>query len=269
YHLGPETAARSISTGDWFYVIGQTGYGQNYIQVAFRGGKIGRKFVSLSASSCSRFSKSETPYPQANRKFLQVLWPVSLNLVLISLVAADLVNTKPFDHLLSIVSKHYNPKAFTFAQQFKFNTNVEKGSRTHCRFCTGITGPYIALRHGNLREDMLTDRLVVVTSEAVDYSIGKSGRSIIGQITILVLSLWRPSYSPEGLPAHGPNLLGRYWPHQSSILYYTLNQVSTIPEVQSLIRNYEEVFSEPKSSKFYRREVEYKLFNGNTAAFPE
>ncbi|OON19065.1 hypothetical protein X801_05074, partial [Opisthorchis viverrini] len=52
-------------------------------------------------------------------------------------------------------------------------------------------------------------------------------------------------YIAEG---SGPNLLGRDWLQQLSIL--TLNQVSTFQEVQSLIRNYEEVFSESKIGKF-------------------
>ncbi|OON17274.1 retroviral aspartyl protease, partial [Opisthorchis viverrini] len=52
-------------------------------------------------------------------------------------------------------------------------------------------------------------------------------------------------YIAEG---SGPNLLGRDRLQQLPIL--TLNQVSTLPEVQSLIRNYEEVFSEPNTGKF-------------------
>ncbi|GAA55531.1 hypothetical protein CLF_108237, partial [Clonorchis sinensis] len=51
-------------------------------------------------------------------------------------------------------------------------------------------------------------------------------------------------YIAEG---NGPNLLGRDWLQQLPIL--TFDQVSTLPEVQSLIRNYE-VFSEPKTGKF-------------------
>ncbi|GAA53320.1 hypothetical protein CLF_109993 [Clonorchis sinensis] len=46
----------------------------------------------------------------------------------------------------------------------------------------------------------------------------------------------------------GPNLLGRDWLQQLPILI--LNQISTLPEVQSLIRNYKEIFSEQKTNKF-------------------
>ncbi|OON19082.1 retroviral aspartyl protease, partial [Opisthorchis viverrini] len=52
-------------------------------------------------------------------------------------------------------------------------------------------------------------------------------------------------YIAEG---SGRNLLGRDWLHQLPILM--LIQVSTLLEVQYLIRNYEEVFSEPKTGKF-------------------
>ncbi|GAA48541.1 hypothetical protein CLF_101730 [Clonorchis sinensis] len=56
-------------------------------------------------------------------------------------------------------------------------------------------------------------------------------------------------YIAEG---NGPNQLGRDWLQQLVVL--KLNQVSTLLEFQSLIRNYEEVFSEPQTSKVFRGE---------------
>ncbi|OON21865.1 zinc knuckle [Opisthorchis viverrini] len=63
----------------------------------------------------------------------------------------------------------------------------------------------------------------------------------------------------------GPNLLGRDWLQQPPIL--TLNQVSTLPEVQSLIRNYEEVFSEPNTGKFSGGKVNIYVSPGTQPRF--
>ncbi|OON21220.1 hypothetical protein X801_02896 [Opisthorchis viverrini] len=42
-----------------------------------------------------------------------------------SLVSPDLLNTKSFDNLSSIVFRHYDHKPFVIPERFKFNTRIQ------------------------------------------------------------------------------------------------------------------------------------------------
>ncbi|OON15545.1 hypothetical protein X801_08650, partial [Opisthorchis viverrini] len=78
-----------------------------------------------------------------------------------SLVSPDLPNARTFDDLVSIVSKHYDPKPSVTAQRFKFNTRVLKKEESIADFVTELRSLTEHCDYGDFRNDILRDRLVV------------------------------------------------------------------------------------------------------------
>ncbi|GAA53754.1 RNA-binding protein 1, partial [Clonorchis sinensis] len=188
-----------------------------------------------------------------------------------SLVSPDLPNTKTFDDLVSIVPKHYNPKPSVIAQHQRSKLTLLLRIKLQAAPTNRVQPPYqveLQVNSAPMVFELDTGSAVTLCSEkSWQDNLGPTVKDKLQQAPVRLrtytgeevklLGTKNVNVSYKGVTVNetiyiaegnGPNLLGRDWLQQLPIL--TLNQVSTLPEVQSLIRNYEEVFSEPKTGKF-------------------